>query len=351
VGRNDNNLIRTQFTNNTFWENSNEFINLYWKEKKMGDIPFNQRMGVNKEPQIDDDFPQTARVALAHLFLELVERDYINTSNEVGWLKKWYPIVKEIQRTSRKPSIDIQPYDSPFDLVIALLAEMKWHQLYSLCERVYGLLIAGGYLEENGLGTDNEIISLPEDIWVETTSLAEVQNFYSKELNIILAEENIAFQFINGQFQRRGHSQTQKSFQNVGLVLNNEKLKETRNHFNKAKKFFNQMPDPDVENCVKDALCALEAATETLTGKPASKDFEKAMKQLQGNGPKQIPPPIVEGMIKLHAYRGSGQGVSHAALEGNRVTLIDAELVLSLVASYITYLASLFIEQEDEIPF
>ena len=56
-------------------------------------------------------------------------------------------------------------------------------------------------------------------------------------------------------------------------------------------------------------------------------------------------------MIKLHGYRGSGRGVAHAALEGNRVSEIDAELVLSLTAAYITYLVDLFPDSEDEIPF
>ena len=69
-----------------------------------------------------------------------------------------------------------------------------------------------------------------------------------------------------------------------------------------------------------------------------------------GNVPGQIPPPIAESMLKIHAYRGSGQGVSHAALQGNRVEQAEAELTLSLVASYVTYLVSLY-PREDEIPF
>ena len=85
--------------------------------------------------------------------------------------------------------------------------------------------------------------------------------------------------------------------------------------------------------------------------KPASKNFTRAVKQLEGNGPEQIPPPIAEGMIRLHAYRGSGQGVAHAALGGSRVSEVEAELVLNLVASYVTYLVDFFPQPEDETPF
>ncbi len=81
-----------------------------------------------------------------------------------------------------------------------------------------------------------------------------------------------------------------------------------------------------------------------------SKDFTQVVKQLRGNDPGQIPAPLVEGMIKLYAYRGSGKSVTHAALQGNRVSEVEAELVLNLVASYVTYLVDLFPQLED-IPF
>jgi hypothetical protein len=165
-----------------------------------------------------------------------------------------------------------------------------------------------------------------------------------------MEEENLVFHLSDGQFHRRGRAQTQKVFERVGAVLANPKLEKVKNHYNKARKFFDARPTPDLENCVKEALCALEACIEILTAKNASKEFEKTIRQLQGNRPNQIPSPIGEGMIKLHSYRGSGQGVAHASLQGNRVALVDTELVLSLVASYITYLVDLFPSVED-IPF
>ncbi len=119
-----------------------------------------------------------------------------------------------------------------------------------------------------------------------------------------------------------------------------------RTHFNKARKFFNERPEPDVENCVKEAVCALEATLEIVTKKNVGGNFAKAIKQIP-----EIPSPIAEGMIKLYAYRGDGQGIAHAASKGSKVSEIEAELVLSLAASYITYLYDLFPEPEDEIPF
>ena len=133
-------------------------------------------------------------------------------------------------------------------------------------------------------------------------------------------------------------------------LLDQPRFKKAKYHYNKARHFFNQRPNSDTENCVKECLCALEACVEVVTGEIASKNFSKVVKRQTSNAPGKIPPPIAEGMIKLHAYRGSGQGVAHAASHGNRVTVSEAELVLNLTAAYITYLADLYPE-EEEIPF
>jgi hypothetical protein len=53
-------------------------------------------------------------------------------------------------------------------------------------------------------------------------------------------------------------------------------------------------------------------------------------------------------MIKIHAYRGSGQGVSHVAEQGTRVTELEAELMINLVAAYVTYLVDLYPYEEAD---
>jgi hypothetical protein len=181
-------------------------------------------------------------------------------------------------------------------------------------------------------------------------SISDVRDYFSNEMNAIMDEEGIAFQFVEGKFHRRGKAQTQKALQKIGQVLSNPRLDRVRNHFIKGRIFFDKRPDMDCENCVKEAFCALEAAIEILTGKNASREFDKSIRQLLGNKTNQIPIPIGESMIKVHAYRGSGQGVAHAATLGNRVEPVDAELILSLVASFITYLVDLF-PFDDDVPF
>lgn len=275
---------------------------------------------------VDNDFPNRAKIALGYVIVDLQEKGYLVGEKD---------ILLELNRIGRLTSADIGSEGKGFiNRVASRLQLLEWDQVYLFCERTY----------ENLLNPAGEFL----DGWY--ISIDEVRQYFEKEVNQILDEENLLFNFENGRFHRKGHAQTQRAFEQVGRWLPDERLLQVKHHYNKARYFFNLLPKSDTANCVKEALCALEACIEILTGKPASKDFNKIIKNLMGNDPEQIPPPIAESMLKIHAYRGSGQGVSHAALQGNRVEQAEAELTLSLVASYVTYLVSLYL-REDEIPF
>lgn len=305
----------------------------------MTKTPFNQRFGLAESKPISNDFPKTAQIALTYLIESLASREYQN-------FKFKQKVTTELFRSGRQHDADENQFGSFLDFVLSLLGDMKWEQIYIFCERIYDTLLApAGTTSYYGNPND------PEINWEENESLSEIQEYFTNEVNTILVEENLTYHFVNGQFQRRGRAQTQKSLQRVGTVLSNPDLANVLSHYNKAREFFDEFPEPDVKNCVKEALCALEACLEILSKKSASKNFTKVVKQLEGNDNGQIPQPIAQGMIKLHAYRGSGQGVAHAALQGSRVSEVEAELVLSLVASYITYLVDLLLLSEEDIPF
>lgn len=300
----------------------------------MTKVNIKQRFGVDQSKRIEHDFPESARIALAYLLDELLEEQSFKTADGKD-------VITEALRCGRFVATDfIFDVRSPFSVkIMELLAKLQWDQVYTFCERLYRF-----HFE------DTKWHDRDTDEWNVSTTKVEKQKRFSEELNEILVEENISYRFVDGEFQRQGRAQTQKNMQRVGAVLGQPRLKGVKIHFAKAQKFLDQLPEPDIPNCVKEAVCALEAALQVLSQKPESSDFAKQVKQLQGNGERQIPPPVADGMIKLYAYRGSGQGVAHPALHGNRVTDLEAELVMSLVATYITYLVDL-LPEEDEIPF
>ncbi len=292
----------------------------------MSDSSLRQRLGQHAGQIIDNDFPNDARIALSYLLDDLFEK---------GFLVKKEEIIRELNRIGRITKGDLEQTSNKsfINQVSVRINQFDWPQVYFFCERLYDKLLKPVVYD-----------------YIEITSLEEEREYFSKEINTILEEENLAFRFIDGKFHRKGRAQTQKVIARTSTVLSDPRLSKVKYHFNKAREFFDKRPMPDNENCIKEALCSLEACIEILTTKSASQDFPKAVRQLQGNKPRQIPAPIVEGMIKLHGYRGSGEGVSHAALEGTRVSTLESELILSLAASYITYLVDLF-TPEDDIPF
>jgi hypothetical protein len=285
-----------------------------------------RRLGQHVGKPIIEDFPQTARIALCYLLDEI---------NSKGYLVSEKTVIRELNRCGRFTSEDLTgaKSDSYINKISVRINKLDWIQLFTFCERLYERLLT----------------SIEYD-FQEVVSLADARLYFTNEINTILDEENIAFYFEDGQFRRRGHVQTQKAISRVGEVLSNPNLVKVKYHFNKALGFYNQRPKPDLENCIKEVLCALEACVEITTLKKASEDFPKALRQLIGNNENNIPGPIAESIIKIHGYRGSGEGVSHGSLGGNLVRMPDVELVLSIAASYITYLSTLFIH-EEEIPF
>ena len=294
-------------------------------------IPFTQRFGTGlPTAPLDKDVPESARIGLINILIKLVQADYVSS---------WSTLTSEILHTGRQLRQEFDDRMSDEDICIVTIKELRWDRFYIFCERVYRVLQAPCSWDER------------YEEPVETGTLVEAQSYYTDEINELLAEENLAYEFAGGMFQRRGRPQTQKSLRRVSAVLADPRYVRARNHYNKAVKFFNERPDSDVQNCVKEAVCALEATLETLFGEKAARNFDAVVRSKQGNEEGQIPPTIASSIIKLRAFRGSAQGVAHAALGGGFVSVVETELALNLVASYITYLNDRFPPKEDEIPF
>jgi hypothetical protein len=163
----------------------------------------------------------------------------------------------------------------------------------------------------------------------------------------------MAFEFREGIFIRPGQPATQKAISEVNKVLRLPALKDANLHFNKARHFYSNALNPDFPNAVKEAVSALEASAKSLFPKLKKLDFDKLLKKLEGTGEHQIPPTIAKSMGAIYAFRGSGSQVAHGGATGGHASVEVAELVVSLSAAFITYLAGLerrIAEQETVNP-
>lgn len=91
---------------------------------------------------------------------------------------------------------------------------------------------------------------------------------------------------------------------------------------------------PDVANCIKDAIGAVEGVARIAEGSKEilSRLLDPMAKRLG------IHPALREAIGKLYAYRGDEQGIAHGATQPLVIGIEEGELVLHWSASAIVYL-------------
>ena len=301
----------------------------------MAKTSFNQRVGLESTP-VEDDFPQSARNGLMYILQQFIDDDFIKTRHLSSSL---HAIYLELLRTGKSDFLSI---DKNIDIgdCHKLLGEMPWDKVYVFCERVYDNLL----IEKSSYDSYNEESHLD-------MPLEQVKALFESELNNLCSEENLGYRFQEGQFYKPGRPQTQKNIIKANTVLADHRLHRVKVHYNKACRFFNERINPDYQNSVKEALCALESAAEIMSGKKVSKDFSREISKLSGPDTDKLPPPVVQAMIKIFGYRGTGEGVSHGNTDGLQVSRFEAELILSIVGAFVTYLVDFYNNLEPDIPF
>lgn len=288
---------------------------------------FQIRNGITDKPLITNDFPETARIGLIFLIKNLVELRYIKT----GYGNSIYQYINtEIQRIAR----DLTSY--PDDEITPIIKTMDWDRIFQLMERIFSNLL----IEKESYGSEDDYVPIEA-----------VKQYYTQEVNNLLSEENINFDFANGVFLRKGYIKTQQSVGNTMAVLSDPILIDSRKHYLKALRYFRNIETTDYENVIKEAVCSLESALQGLGVKGIEKKFENSIRTLIGNDKNSVPAPIIESVIKVFGYRNNGNGVAHGNCIGLKVSEKEAELLLSLCGDYITYFYSLLKKSEEDILF
>jgi hypothetical protein len=98
-------------------------------------------------------------------------------------------------------------------------------------------------------------------------------------------------------------------------------------------------PDPDEENCVKDAIGAVEAVANILAGSTGVQLNRLLDREPFTSG---IHPTIRQTIDKIYAYRGAAPGVGHGQVGPSAVSLAEAMWVLAISAATILYFVQKF---------
>ena len=294
--------------------------------------PFSAR-NRGQHRQIDNSFPDSAKTALLHLFYDLEEKQYV---------AGWPAIARELQRIGRQPPVSYSSTSVPAGRLAkadaeAALASLRWENAYDFCERLYGHLP-----QDVGIWHDND--------YEITTPKSDVQKYIGAELERIFLEEGLAFEFTDGLVRRRGRKHTVDQTTRAQVVLGDNRLAGARKHYEKALQFFRNPTKPDYENCVKEAVCAVEAAGKALFPAAKAATLGDLAKWFLTTKDFVVPKALLKTIEGLYGYRSGGDGVGHGGAAGGPATAEVAEYVLSVSASQIIYLVDIE-STSDDIPF
>jgi hypothetical protein len=273
--------------------------------------------------QIDNECPESTRVGLLHIVLRAISQHYVEDHNTV---------VRELERIAR-----VRPDE--YSEIDGLLMQLLWDKVFDFCERFYN------HLAQDYHRYDGELEAL-----VQVTTKSEAQQYIAGELQRLFLEENLAFEFSDGIVRRRGRRNTADQVSRAEVVLGDPRLAKALGHFNKALRYFRNISQPDPENVVKEAVCAVEAAARALFPSCGS-TLGDVVKSIAGVGPGQLPKPIAKTFEGLYGFRSAGEGVGHGGADGGAATKELSEYALAVAASQIVLLVDLAAALEPDIPF
>ena len=255
---------------------------------------FSKRYGLRPTPEglMYEDVPERARGGLFHIVRQFFEGKYLD-------LYKVFCVALRIPLDTHRANVYLASR-----AIEELIMNCQWWQFYDTCEVLW-------------------------------RSLEYKRDNLSEEINTLFREEHLGFELRDGKVEKIGSGFTDAQIKEARYLLKEPEFKGADEHFEKALKALNTRPKPDVENCVKDAVSAIESVGRIIVNddKAMLSDIIKGMAK-DGT----IPKPLDEVIQRIYAYRGDQPGVAHGLVGTSKVTIDEAEFVLAVSAAIIIYL-------------
>jgi ABC-type cobalt transport system substrate-binding protein len=245
-----------------------------------------------------EDVPELPRIGLFHI----VEQYFKYQGYSALLYSKLYRNICVALRIPRDRSV----YDeyAASKAIEGIIRHCNWWQFYDICEVMY-------------------------------TALESDKDEFSAQVNTLFKEERLGFELRDGKVEKVGSGFIDAEIKEARYLLKEPEFKGADEQFEKAIKALNVRPEPDVENCVKDAVGAIESVGRIIINNEKAL-LSDIIKDMAGKG--TIPKPLDQTIQKLYAYRGDQPGVAHGAVGASKVTVDEAEFVLAMSAAMIIYL-------------
>lgn len=279
----------------------------------MTDPIFSEREGFapHKSPQADDYLPGWVREAITNEIRDFAQSGVLIPGS---YRLSLYPLFRPYIWKVLGKEPPNSPMGGPFHYYIPeVLRRCHWYQCYDILEEISHLI--NQQLEE------------------------KESDKFSEQVNAILVAEGIPWKLAQGKVIRRFTAYMTDQITKVHTLLADPKFKGPDEQFAKAIEHLSKRPKPDEENCVKDAVGALEAVANIIMGTSSRQLNDLLKEEPFKSGIHQI---IKQAIEKVYAYRGAAPGASHGLVGPAAVELVEATWVLAVSAATISYLTDKF---------
>ncbi|MDP2935755.1 MAG: hypothetical protein Q8O86_04620 [Dehalococcoidia bacterium] len=286
----------------------------------MSEQPFSQRhsLAPAPSPQRDDHLPPSVRAELAITFRDCASEGLFGGTPEPAVLDELYNILYNRLKPLIWKVLQRQPPGNPMGgpwnyYIPELINKCEWWQFYDICEEMYKVALKYGNKEGGGI--------------------------FAQRANALFAREGVAWRFSGGSIERAYNPLVAETLEQARTLLQDPKYEGADEHFQKALDHLNRRPEPDKENCVKDAVGAVEATARIICGDPKAKLSDILGKEPFRSG---IHPTLRVAIERLYAYRGDVGGVAHGQVGPSQVGIEEANWALTMAAATILYLSDKF---------
>ena len=301
------------------------------KYSQMSDT-FSKRHGYSKIARtlIYEAAPQGLRIGIWNLI-----EDYINHNSLPTILPRYDSLYTRLTAHFRMKRMEGPGYDSFIKDMV--MVSFRWHEVFDLIEFLFTEVSYYDYDE-----SEREWAVFPNKI-------GDARYKYTKDINHLLSSENIGWKLKKGWLERQGSELLDREkIEKVKKLLLNPDFEGPNMQFNKALYFFSRRPKPDLENCLKEAVCALEGLCRILL-KDKNITLGDATNLMVGK--KIIRKPLDKTFHALYGFVSTEPGSRHGAHILSSIDIAEAEFVLYNSAVCMLFLADKFsVSPAQEVP-
>ena len=167
---------------------------------------------------------------------------------------------------------------------------------------------------------------------------ADIVGQFTLELNKVFEDAGVVWRMDGADFKRVMDSSTEDSIAASQTALADSRFQAPKDQFNLAIKQFSERPEPNVKDCINNAIGSLEGVARVVTGKI------KVLSSLLNEEPlkSRIHPALRDAMQKVYAYRGDVTAHGQTGVQSSSYGLEEAEWLMGICATSIAYISKKF---------